>query len=451
MADALPWRFDLEGAVLDAFRAALQSPHFANLLGQAGVDVHAVISLPAFRRLVPIFRKGQLFARDVPFHRLCIDGEIGPIRSVMVSSGFSGNNSYSVATAEELIETRTGIDAALDLFFETDQTHTLLINAFPMGIHLPTRHALAETGPRSDLALKVLDRFGPYFEQTIVLADPHLLKRIVDEGNEMVVDWQARNVSFVAGEDWLPQTLRAYIHAETGIADDDRRVLMGTMGLTELGLNLFFETRETIRLRRRACADEKLRLSLFPGSGPAVPSLFHFDPARFYIESAPHRDGRELVFTSLSAARRVPMIRYASGDLGDVMTPLGLCQALDCVGLLALQPTLPLPCGWVAGRENGIQTAAGHLRVEDLRHGIYGDLDVARAVTGHFTVHGSGGAKRAAVQLRHGVAVSTPLRKATELALFSATDITLATDLYTYEEYPFGKDLNYEMKFRHSL
>ncbi len=112
---------------------------------------------------------------------------------------------------------------------------------------------------------------------------------------------------------------------------------------------------------------------------------------------------------------------------------------------------MPLPCGWVAGRERGIRTSAGMLRMEDLRHGLYSDAAVAWAVTGHFTVHTSEGVDQVAVQLRRGIAATEALRKATEQALFSVVDQPLTTALYGYEAYPFGKDLNYESKFRHCL
>ena len=442
-------RFDPEQAVLGAFQAALCSPHYAGLMRAAGLDPAAIRSLASFTRLVPVLRKEQWFNPAVPFERLCRDGELGSVRSLMVSSGFSGNNSFAVATAEELAATAAGIDAALDLLFGTDRTPTLLINAFPMGIHLPTRHPLAETGPRSDLVLRILARFGPCYEQTVILADPHFLKKIVDEGNEAALDWQARNVSFVAGQDWLPQTLRAYLHAQTGIADDSARVLLGTMGLTELGLNLFFETRETVRLRRLAAADPLLREALFPGQGPAVPSLFHYDPTRFHIESIAHPAGRELVVTCLSGARRVPMIRYAGGDLGDTLYPRQLMETLHALGRPALAPTLPLPCGWVAGRAPALHTAAGTLRAEALRHGLYRDPVVAAAVTGHFSIHTTSATERAAVQLRRGRSASSALRTATREALFSLVATPLPTDLYGYDEYPFGKDLDYQSKFRH--
>ena len=103
--------FDPEQAVLGAFQAALRAPHYADLVGAAGLDPAAVRSLASFTRLVPVLRKDRLFDPAVPFERLCRDGQLGPVRALMVSSGFSGNNSYAVATAEELAATADGIDS----------------------------------------------------------------------------------------------------------------------------------------------------------------------------------------------------------------------------------------------------------------------------------------------------------------------------------------------------
>lgn len=435
--------------LLNAFRAAMLAPHYADLVAQAGVDPGRIASLADFEQLVPVIRKDQLFEGDVPFHRLCTGGTLGAVRSIMVSSGFSGNNSFAVATAEELDETINGVDEAIEQFFGTSRTPTLLINALSMGVHLPTRQALAETGPRSDSVLKIVEHFAPYFGQFVILADPHVLKEIVDEGNQAGVDWQRRNVSFVSGGDWMPQTLHAYIRAQTGIGDGGSRLLMQTMGLTELGLNLFFESPYTVHLRGLAAADPSLRTALFPHSSPAVPSLFHYDPRRFHVESIPHPEGRELVVSALAPGRSVPMIRYATGDLGDLLPHQALLDALNSRGLGSLLPALPLPCAWVAGRAAGIQTAAGLVRSQDLRHGLYSDQGVAQAVTGHFTVLNSAVADCAVVQLRRGVATSEALRAATERALFSAVASALPTTIERYAEYRFGMDLNYEKKFHH--
>lgn len=448
MADSSDQGTTTDQAVLDAFRAALRSPHYADLLAQGLIDPSEVRTLADFERLVPVIGKDQLFGSVVPFHRLCVDGRLPSIHSVMISSGFSGRFTFAVTTTDEVNETVNAIDETLDLYFGTRQTPTLIINALAMGIHFPTRQTLAETGPRSDSVLHILEHFGPYFEQVIIVADPHVLKEIVDDGNHTRIAWQARNVSFVAGGDWMPETLRSYIHAQTGIPDDAHRVLVQTMGLTELGLNILTESRETIRLRRIAGTDARLRDALFPGTGAAVPSLFHYDPRRFYIESIPHPGGRELVFTSL-LPKAVPMVRYAPGDLGEVISRQALADMLTTCGHEALMPSLPLPCAWVCGRASRLTTAPGGLHTETLRHGLYSDPAVAAAVTGHFTVHTPAGSQRAAVQLRRGTAPCAALQQATQRALFSAAAATLPTDLYTYDDYPFGRTLDHERKFRH--
>jgi phenylacetate-CoA ligase len=443
MADSSDHGNPTQQAVLDAFRAAFRSPHYADLMAQARIDPGQVSSLADFARQVPIIRKEQLFAGTIPFARLCGGGAIGSVRSVMISSGFGNCNTFAVASRDEVRETIDATDDALDRTFGTGHTPTLLINALAMGIHFPTRHTLAEPGPRSDSVLRILEHFGPYFEQIIIVADPHLLKDVVDEGRHADIDWRRRNVSFVAGGDWMPETLRSYIHAQTGITDDGHRVLIQTMGLTELGLNILLESRETIRLRRIAGADSRLRAALFPGTGAAVPSLFHYDPRRFHIESVPHPGGRELVVTSL-ITRTVPMVRYATGDLGDVLSPQALAATLATCGHETLQPSLPLPCAWVAGR-----ASTSGLRAETLRHGLYSDPIVAQAVTGHFTVYTPAGSPRAAVQLRRGTTPSAALRAATQRALFSVAATDLPTDIYSYDDYPFGKTLDHERKFSH--
>jgi hypothetical protein len=51
------------------------------------------------------------------------------------------------------------------------------------------------------------------------------------------------------------------------------------MGAAELGFNLCFESDDTVRLRRLADSDARVRQALF-GSIDTVPMIAHYDPRR---------------------------------------------------------------------------------------------------------------------------------------------------------------------------
>jgi hypothetical protein len=452
-AAALVWP-----AIRGAFDAALESPRYQALLAAVGVDPAAILDLETFCAKVPLIRKADLFADSIPFQDLCRGGSLGNPRELMASSGFSGHNAFGVLTPEEDAKIEAAIDDGFAMLFAADQHKTLIVNAFGMGIHLRTAYTLVATGPRPDLVLSVLRKFGRYFEQVIILGDPHLLKWVVDDGNAVGMRWDTLNISFLSGEDWLPETLRSYICAETGIDTDvpgSQRRFLRTMGLTELGLLLFFESPELVRLRRLAQQHKTLRQALFGSESAVVPSLFHFDPRRFYVESVPGPSGPELVFTTLSLTMLVPLIRYASGDLGQPINGAALTPVLACLGLANAQPLLPLPLAWTTGRM-GLQGLGTHPIGQDaIRHALYADIPLARSLTGHFALHRTAAGEELAVQLRPGVAEATGLQMALSDALTQADPKPAmqslpAVRLYPYEGYPVGMALDFERKFRHA-
>jgi hypothetical protein len=87
--------------------------------------------------------------------------------------------------------------------------------------------------------------------------------------------------------------------------------------------------------------------------------------------------------------------------------------------------------------------------VEALRHGLYSDHAVASSVTGHFWLHGVAPNIECAVQLRPGIAPEPRLTVRVQAALFSQAQAELPTKVLRYEDYPYGKELNFEIKFRH--
>lgn len=437
--------------VLAAFGFALETRRYPQLLRRAGVDPREVGSMPDFLERVPHISKEDLFRPDIPLHHLCRGGSLADIGAVTISSGSSGLSAFGVVTRAEEEETATGVDAGLDALFSAASRRTLLINAFAMGIQIPTSHAVAATGVRSDLVLQVLQKAGGYCDQSVILADPHFLKRIVDEGNEQGVDWSGLRVSFVSGQDWLAETLRAHIQSETGIEPDspsETRAFFQTMGMTELGLNVFFETPQLARARRWLLGAPHARVRLTGGSGNATPSLFHYDPKRFFLESRRTALGAELVATTLSEKKRIPLIRYATGDQVTLHAAEEMAGLLEDYGRPDLAPGVDLPVAAVWGR--AASPGGNVARVEEMREGLFADPMAAASVTGHFTIVQGAGQAHVAVQLREGVIPAPQLERRVGDALFSRSPHGLPARLYRAGEYPFARVLDFERKFAHS-
>ena len=463
-----------EDPAIESFKlAAKDVPHYRDLLASLGVDVPRVVSLSDFQERVPLLRKKDVFADHIPISRLCRKGEIGDNLHLMISSGFSGESSFSMLDAVGASSFRGPLDIYISNLLSPTASRTLIVNALGMGVRLPpTQHSIIETGVRSDLVIKALLKFGSYYDQTLIVGDPNFLKKIVDEGNDIGLDWRGLQISLLTGGDWVPETMRTYFTEETGIDPENPAEYRGvfiTFGLTELGLNVFFETQETIKIRRCALNNDRLRRALFYSGNrqnlnfnpevcpPVVPNLFHYDPTRFFIETvtANEAEAEEFVFTTLSAHTKIPLIRYVSGDLGALHSPSDLQDCLRSLGMDELIPQMPLPLASPCGRSalgcanREPRASSAYLSPEELRHGLYSCNESARSVTGHFTVTEKAGKAVAHVQLRPKIKQAARLNKIIGRALSSASPYAVECSTYEHDTYPYGRTLNYEVKFNH--
>ena len=158
-----------------------------------------------------------------------------------------------------------------------------------MGVVFHSRAvAVANVSVREDMACSILRDVGPGFQQTVLCTDPLFIRRLLDEARRAGVDWRALNTSVIVGEEVLVEAQRDYIAARMGIDidRDPRRIVGSSFGVGELGLNLLFETRETIRMRR-AMRTQLALAQLLCGSAAvlyAMPSVFCYNPLRTHIE-----------------------------------------------------------------------------------------------------------------------------------------------------------------------
>ncbi len=438
-----------EKRALEAFRlAAVRSPFYQGLLQEREIDPRRVTDLGSFKKLVPTIDKQDVFA-DTPLTDLCLDGSLEGVDSVMTSSGFSnGVFSVGVGTEEDTRKAPGVIDATFDHLFKIGDRRTFLVNAVPMGLKIPTSLPTANVSVRSDVALAVLKRVRPYYDQFIVVGNPHFLKKLIEEGEEQGIDWKSLSVNLVMGEDSFPESLRDYLADRIG-ADLERPTgtspIVAVMGLAELDLNVFHETADTIRIRRLVERDPKLRRALF-GDIDATPLIFQYYPNRTYLEAVPAPDGsQELVFTMLSPDRRISLVRYNSRDAGVLFDYERMCETLSDFGYGDCRPKLHLPLAGVLGRVGRSVSVNGtRLSPAAMRSVLYGDAKTAAAVTGQFWLTPNSTEIRAEIQLRPGVEPAGVCVN----RLSDTLGKGVAVELLRFRDYPHAVGVDYERKFR---
>ena len=439
-----------ERSALAAFRRAAQRvPAYRILLAEAAIDPAVIGDLAGFVRL-PVLEKRTTFNRFA-IEQLCPEGQLGRLGSVLTSSGHSGIFAYGLNGVDALAATTEWIDGLLDLMFQVRSRPTLLINCLPMGVKVPTiACTLAETSVRPDMAVGLVRAFARHFEQIIMVGDAAFIKHVLELGRRGGVDWPRLRVHAILGEEPLAENARKYLEGLLGIVHGhrDHGVVVSTMGVAELGLNLFSEVSPRgalAGLRRRLHEDGELRRQVL---GPCdwVPSLFTYDPRRIYVEF----DAAErLIVTTLDPHVCIPLIRYATGDRGRTLSlPPELRPSLAAAGIL-WDDLDGLPLVAITGRGEHALAGAEAVYPEAVKEGIYHDPALAALTTANFRLLSGSLRARVRIQLSPTIVPTAELGEQFREAISGYARQPLEVNCEAYESFGDGMALDYERKFHY--
>jgi len=437
--------------VLRAFRrAAREVPAYRKLLKERGVRAEGITTLDAFRRHVPILDKHTLFAAG-PLRDLCIDGNLDGIGSVYASSGQSGTFSYGVLTRAGTDRAAVGLEFLLDTLLGVLDRRTLYINCNAMGVRVPTRTiVVAETSVRSDTVLALVERLAPEFDRLIINGESPFLKTVVEEGLDRGVPWRDLPVSLITGGEYIAENYRSYLASILGIdLEDPATGLIGVnFGVSELSISLFRESQKTLLIRRLAHEDADFRRSLYGRETRISPSIVQYFPGQFFVETLPGEDGRsELIVTVLDPKAKIPMIRYNTRDVVELMAYEDLADVLRAHGREDLLPRFRLPMGIIWGRGQALQAAEGKRVIpEEVKEALYADHDLAQTVTGSFHLSREADTAALLVQLREGRRPTDESQAKLEEQLHIYVDGELAVRMLPYREFPLGFTRDFQHK-----
>ena len=442
-----------ERLTLVAFQRQIREvPAYREMLAE--FDPATVSDIGAFRKLAPILDKHNTFgARDI--RDLCRGGDLDGVRSILTSSGHSGVFSFGVNTEENLARSSRSIDVGLEYIFGVDERSTLLINALPMGVKVNTKAAvLAETSVREDMVFALIKKFASEFEQIIIVAEGSFAKKIVEDGaDHHGIDWRELPVSLITGEEGIAENYRSYMAHRLGISDPARRdgkLVMSSMGIAELDLNIFHETLDTIRIRRLAHQDPKLRRALFGDASSICPMLFVYYPTRCYIEQHPSGNAeQELVLSMLSDEMKIPLLRYRTGDLGRIFQYEDMVRILREHGY-SVAPDLKLPFVAVYGRGEALTSASSQLTPDEVKEAIYADYEIAELLTGNFGLKmKAGNLVEIEFQLRKGKEPPAGVEARFSESLAKINPIEVKPIFIAYQSFPHMMEIDWERKFRY--
>lgn len=437
---------NFENLIISAFQAAAQqAPYYKSILEKSATDPATIHNLDDFQNNVPVIDKKSTFG-TFPVTQLCRNGHIGTPASVLTSSGHSGLFAFSMYNAESAQSEIERIDDALDMLFNVRTRKTLLINCLPMGVQVFSRLCtLAHTSVRPDMVTALISKFGPLYEQIIIVGETAFIKHVLELGRSQGIDWPKLDVHIIVGEEPLAENARSYLAGILGI-DFNRSgtaLICSSMGVAELGLNLFFELPPLINLRRFLHENSEPRKKVFGQSATNVPSLFTYNPQRIFVEVL--ADG-DLVLSTLDPATPIPLIRYLTGDKALVLTPEIIAGFSPDIAA-AFSAFGPLPVIAIEGRGEAISSDVTLVYPEQIKEGLYHDPELAALITANFRL--SPGKKQGLlrIQLSPGVAPEKHLPEKFSSAISPYVRAPLEVTCEKYETFTDGMTLDYERKF----
>ena len=402
--------------------------------------------------------KPDVFASR-PLAHLLVDRSLDAVATLISSSGATSSSfSLGMMNRKGTQSMIRSTDRLLDHLFQTREKKTFVINTMAMGVTIPASLPGINLSVRSDKVLALLRALKPYYQQFIVTSDVYFLKKILEDGRSAGMRWNQWPVQFAMGGEWFPESYRRYLASLVPV-DLDRRHpqirILSTMGASELGWNLCFETHDTVRLRQLASSDERLRHALF-GPIDTVPMIGYYDPRRWFIELMPTQElgagGGAFVFTNVDLDALMPLVRYRTGDCGYILPHSRVSRILRALNYEAYLPALTYPLLAVAGRTDQSVTVKGKtIRMEFLRGVLYSDPGLASATTGQFQVAAKRGRLDVRIQLQAAV---EPERRAMIEAAFSAlfnTHVPAVVRAVPYFDFHDALSVDYERKFSHKV
>ncbi|MCP3661396.1 MAG: hypothetical protein GY696_02700 [Gammaproteobacteria bacterium] len=442
-----------ERGVLKAFhRAATTTPFYQTLLNEAGIDAATVKTIEDYQQSAPVLEKENTFGRFT-LDQLCNQGQLPDLASVLTSSGHGARFSFGLTSVKQAQQTPEAIDLGLQHAFDVDEKRTLLINCLPMGVRFTSNAVTtAEVSVREDMAVALAKKLGPHYEQLILLGDPLFFKRLIDYSQEVDFDWHKLRTHLIIGEETFGENYRQYLAEKLGVDldGDDPQMIGSSMGVGELGLNLLFETPETIRLRRQAHANPDFFRQLF-GIDPSThstPMLFVYNPIRTYIEILDRSDTGygDLTLSVVDPDAPIPMLRYNTGDAGRLIDPDALKQLMKSQSERE-NPLPGLPMIAICGRNK--DALPDNRNILHYKEALYCHPDIADSLTGAFRLNQSDDNRWAIhIQLGRDKQLTTADQQRLQ-TIMPSPEIDVV--LWNYEQFPYGMTLDYERKFTYKI
>ncbi|MCX6712312.1 MAG: hypothetical protein NT041_01320 [Candidatus Vogelbacteria bacterium] len=166
-------------------------------------------------------------------------------------------------------------------------------------------------------------KLSPLFDQTVICGYPPFVKDVVDEAIDSGIDLKKLKVKFSFAAESFTEGFRDYLAEHAGLENKYRETI-NIYGSADIGA-MAAETPLSILIRELALNNKKLFSAIFNGI-EKTPTFTQFNPAFISFEE----DHGEIVLTGDNT---IPLIRYAIGDNGGVISFTDLKNKLKSSGI----------------------------------------------------------------------------------------------------------------------
>lgn len=316
--------------------AAKRVPAYKDFLQKNNINPSKIKTWSDFQSVPPMDKKNYL--RQYPLEQLCWDGSLKKPIVFTSTSGSTGEPFYF--PRGEQLDWQSSVVHELFLGQNAikDNEPTLVLVCFGMGVWIGglltyeafemasrcSGHPISILTPgiNKDEIFKALKKLSPSFKKIILVGYPPFMKDIIDEAPGQGIDLTSLNIRMVFAAEVFTEGFRDYI-AEKLKMKNPYLDIMHIYGSADIG-TMAWETATGTLIKRLALKDKKVFDGIFP-SVDKVPTLAQFNPVFTNFEAP---DGEIL----LTGDNTIPLIRYAIGDRGGVLSFDDAVSELDRLG-----------------------------------------------------------------------------------------------------------------------
>ncbi len=314
----------INGKSLDLFhKVAKEIPAYREFLKKQGINPAKIQTKEDFSKIPLTCKKNYLVNNNL--ENLVWKKDLDSLLLFCATSGSTGKPYYFPRSETSSVQYSHIIENYLNNS-SYKKGSTLVLIGFGMGVWIGgiitlrafeiaafrtnSKISILPVGYNKKELVKALKDLSPNFEQTIIVGYPPFIKEIVDEAVSLEIDLSKIHCRFLFAAEAFTETFRTYVCEKSGI----KNPILDTMniyGSADIGA-MAYETPLSILIRRLIIEDSAVSMEVF-GQIEKTPTLAQFDSKVIEFEEV----NGEIVLTGDAA---LPLIRYAIGDRGGVIT-----------------------------------------------------------------------------------------------------------------------------------